>query len=190
LTILNRVYKDRIVNDISAEKNPQECGTNLRNFMTNRGAIIIKETRPIGAVDGEYGASLEVETMMLRIVRGAEQNDAFGVVLTIKNQRNDSAEKVHLDFDEIEELVNALGVIRNTAEEIGRTKTDYTEVIYATKDNARFGFFQGDSQQMGFVNIGYNGQMFQQVYDNERIERLLRSAVEHLRSKGAEIVRN
>jgi hypothetical protein len=126
--------------------------------------------------------------MMLRIIRGTDQNDAFGAVLTLKSQMNDSEEKVHLDFDEIEELINALKVIRHTAEEIGRTKTDYTEVIYATKDDAKFGFFQGNSEQMGFVHIGYKGRMFQQVYENVQIEELLRNAVAHLRTKGAELV--
>lgn len=178
------------MSDIATETQASNAGTNLRNFMTNRGAIIIKETRPIGTVSGEYGAFLEVETMVLRIIRGAEQKDAFGALLTLKTQEGNSEEKVHLDFDEIVELIKALGVIRHTAEEIGRTKTDYTEVIYATKDDAKFGFFQANSVQTGFVGVGYKGNMFQQVYDNVHTEALLRSAVEHLRTKGAEVVRS
>lgn len=176
------------MNDIATETQAPDAGTNLRNFMTNRGAIIIKETRPIGTVSGEYGAFLEVETMVLRIIRGAEQKDAFGALLTLKSQNSSSEEKVHLDFDEIEELIKALDVIRHTAEEIGRTKSDYTEVIYATKDNAKFGFFQANNVQTGFVGIGYKGNMFQQVHDSVHTEGLLRSAVEHLRTKGAEVV--
>jgi len=176
------------MNDIATETQTPNAGTNLRNFMANRGAIIIKEMRPIGSVSGDYGASLEIETMVLRIIRGMEQDDAFGALLTLKGQSDSPEEKVHLDFDEIEELIKALSVIRNTAEEIGRTITDYTEVIYATKDNAKFGFFQSNSVQTGFIAIGYSGNMFQQVYDNIHIEELLKNAVEHLRTKGAEVV--
>lgn len=175
------------MNDIATEKNA-ESGTTLRNFMANRGAIIIKEMKPIGSTHGEYGSFLEVETIVLRVIRGTTQNDAHGVLLIIKSAGNESEEKVHLDFDEIEELINALQVIRHTSTELGRNKTDYTEVIYATKDNAKFGFYQSNSEQMGFVNIGYQGQMFHIVHNNIEIEKLLQLAVEHLRTKGAEII--
>lgn len=163
-------------------------GTNLRNFMANRGAIIIKETKPFGTVNGDYYDSLSIDTMVLRIIRGTDQNDAFGVILTLKSQKG-SEETVHLDFDEIDELINALKVIRHTAEEIARTERDYTEVIYATKDNARFGFYQANGTQKGFVNIGFRGNLFHSVHDNASIENLLRNAMEHLRTKGAEVVK-
>lgn len=176
------------MDDLATAKTAPDAGTNLRSFMANRGAIIIKETRPIGTVSGDYGCALDVETVVLRVIKGADQKDAFGALLTLKNETTNLNEKVHLDFDEIEELIEALKVIRHTAEEIGRTKTDYTEVIYATKDGAKFGFFQGDSVQTGFVTIGYKGNLFQQVHDNAHTEVLLRSAVAHLRTKGAEVV--
>jgi hypothetical protein len=179
-------FRKLAMSDLTNAADTPELGTNLRNFMANRGAIIIKETKPIGTVEGDYGSVLEVETVALRLIKGAEQKDAFGALLTLKNQKNDLEEKVHLDYEEIEELIEALKVIRQTSEEIGMTIMDYTEVIYATKDNAKFGFFQSNSAQTGFVSIGHRSNLFQQVHDNVYIEGLLRDAVSHLWTKGAE----
>lgn len=175
------------MNNITSTAQTADTGTNLRNFMANRGAIIIKETKPIGTVTGDYGVSLEVETIVLQVIRGVKKDTAFGALLTVKKS-DGTEEKVNLDFDELAELINALSVIRHTADEIGLTQRDYTEVFYATKENAKFGFFQANGSQTGFIDIGYRGNLFQPVNANVNIEHLLRNAVAHLRSKGAEIV--
>jgi hypothetical protein len=45
-----------------------------------------------------------------------------------------------LDYDEIAEVIEALGFIDDVAKKMFGQQRDYTEVNYLTKDNLKFGF--------------------------------------------------
>lgn len=166
-----------------------EAGTNLRSFMAHRGAIIVKEMKNIGKFAGEYRNQLEMETLILRVVRGKEDNVVFGVVLKHIDEDGRDEATVNLDFDELDELVAAIDFIKKTSSELFGTQRDYTEVIYATKDNARVGFFQNLGSQTAFISLTNRASIFLNISKIEEIQGLLRTAKNHLISSGAEVVR-
>ena len=163
-------------------------GTNISHFMAHRGAVIIKETRPIGFVNGMYDAILNVETLILTIVKAGKQNVVYGIVF--RHNSSDGKEKsaAHLDFDEIEELINALDFIGKTAAEILEAERDYTELIYATKDDAKFGFFQKAATQTAFVLLSRLFTMFLTLDALDDIKIILQAAKKHLVEKGAQVI--
>lgn len=164
-------------------------GTNLRNFMAHRGAIIVKEMKNIGKFSAEYDNQLEVETLILRVVREKKDNVIYGVVLKHVDENGRYEATVNLDFDEIDELVSAIDFIKNTSSQLLGTQRDYTEVIYATKDDARIGFFQNLGSQTAFISLNNRASIFLNISKIDDIQRLLRVAKSHLISSGAEVVR-
>lgn len=165
-------------------------GTNLRNFMAHRGAIIVKEMRNIGKISAKYSAVLETETLILRVVRGASDSMVYGVTLKHIDKDGSDEASVNLDFDEIDELVSAIDFIKKTSEDLVGSQRDYTEVIYATKDNARLGFFQNHGSQTAFVSLSTRSTMFLELSEIGKIQTILRTAKDHLVSSGAEIERS
>ena len=164
-------------------------GTNLRNFMAHRGAIIVKEIRNIGKLEAQYNAKLEVETLILRVVREKKDNLIYGIVLKHIDEKGRDESTVNLDFDEIDELVNAIDFIKNTSNDLMGTQRDYTEVMYATKDNAKLGFFQNLGSQTAFISLNNRSSMFLDVNRIGEVQNILRTARAHLVTAGAEIVR-
>jgi hypothetical protein len=163
-------------------------GTNLRNFMAHRGAIIVKEMRNIGKFAAEYNNQLEIETLILRMVREKKDNVVYGVVLKHIDENGRDEAAVNLDFDEVDELVSAIDFIKKTSSELLGTQRDYTEVIYATKDNARIGFFQNLGSQTAFISLSTHSSIFLNILKIGDIQDLLRKAKNHLVSSGAEVV--
>lgn len=164
-------------------------GTDLRNFMASRGAIIVKEMRNIGKFSAEYSNYLEVETLILRVVREKNDSMVYGVVLKHIDENGRDEASVNLDFDEIDELVSSIDFIKNTSNELMGAQRDYTEVIYATKDNARIGFFQNLGSQTAFISLSNRASMFLDISKISEVQGMLRVAKSHLVSSGAEIVR-
>lgn len=164
-------------------------GTNLRSFMASRGAIIVKEMRNIGKFCAEYNNYLEVETLILRMVREKKDTVIYGIVLKHIDENGRDEASVNLDFDEIDELVSSIDFIKNTSNELIGVHRDYTEVIYATKDNARIGFFQNLGSQTAFISLSSQASMFLDISKIGEVQGMLRTAKSHLVSSGAEIVR-
>src|SRR5262244_1401504 len=122
-------------------------GTNVRRFLAYRGAIVVKEIRDVGKFKGNYGDTISIATMILAVVKGTTRQTSYGVQLERTDRDANTTSSVFLDFDELDELMEAFDFIRALAAEIRSQQRDYTEVTYSTKDNARFGFYQSEQQQ-------------------------------------------
>jgi hypothetical protein len=172
----------------SAIQEAQEVGTDLRSFMAHRGSVIVKESRPSGHVSGMYNAALEAETMILTKVKGAQKDVAFGVVLKHKLIDGQGSTTAFIDFDEIDELMGALEFVETTAKELLGSTRDYTEVTYATKDNAKFGFYQDNGKQSAYLSLALHDTMFLSFDGVDDLKLILSGAKNHLISCGAQLV--
>lgn len=72
--------------------------------------------------------------------------------------QDETASIIPSAFDEIAELIGAFDFIHSVANKMVGQQRDYTEVTYQTKDNLRFGFYQSDSEQQAFIDVGGYGQ--------------------------------
>ncbi|MBI5155419.1 hypothetical protein HZA57_09295 [Candidatus Poribacteria bacterium] len=166
---------------------PEREGTNVRRFLAHRGAVVLKETREIGKIKGSYGDSVEVSTMIIAVVKGQGQKRTFGAKLERTDSDGNHSSAAFLDYEELEELMQAFDFILSTATDLIQHNRDYTEVTYSTKDEAQFGFFQ-DSQrnQQAFITPNCHGEStFLPVDRLVKVKQLLRTAQEHLVSRGA-----
>ena len=93
-----------------------------------------------------------------------------------------------IDFDELHELMEAFDFINSLASNLKSQKCDYTEVIYSTKDEARIGFYQENSQnQQAFVGISPHGETtFLDLAQFMKLKGILVQAKEYLITRGAD----
>jgi hypothetical protein len=166
---------------------PESEGTNVRRFLAYRGAIVVKETRDIGQCKGNYGDSISIATMVLTVVKGTIRDTSYGVRLEHLDRDSNTDSSVFLDFDELDELMDAFDFVKSLAGELRSHQRDYTEVTYSTKDNARFGFYQNEQQQQqAFIALSPHGGMtFLLVEHLPKLKELLLAAKNHLVSRGA-----
>jgi hypothetical protein len=161
-------------------------GSNLRRFMAHRGALIMQESREISQVRGQYGELLSVTAVLFSIMKGASRKTSYGVRIERSNRDGSSEASAFLDFDELQELVDAFDFISALAPKMLLEQRDYTEVTYSTKDNVKFGFFQKDQQQQAFVVVASRGgNVFVSVETLASVRQAILSARTHLMSRGA-----
>ncbi|MEG4453101.1 hypothetical protein QUA52_30365 [Microcoleus sp. N9_A3] len=161
-------------------------GTVFRQFLANRGVVMVKETRPIGKCKGDHGDMLAVETMLLTILKGAKRDTTYGVRLERHDSEGDVESSAFIDFDELDELLEAIKFIHSTANELSAQERDYTEVSYSTKDSAKFGFYQSAEIQQAFVSVSENrGTTFLTLAKLASLAKIIEKSRAHLVSRGA-----
>jgi hypothetical protein len=171
---------------VAGSEQGEATGTKVGRFMIRRGVLLVKESRPIGKTRDEYGSKLQVETFIVSVANkeSARGDVTYSIKLTLT--KGDDEETALIDFDEAEEVDRAITFIGQTSRSMAGEKRDYTEVIYATKDNIQFGFFQdAGGDQKGFIQLNPHGFFFVSVEKLEGIRKLLGEAVEHLVRRGA-----
>ena len=122
-----------------------------------------------------------VSTLILGIIKGKDQQTIFGVKLEYIDTN------VFIDFDELPELMEAFDFIQLKADILKPQKCDYTELIYSTKDDAKFGFFQDDEQEQTAFTKWQGETAFLKLSDLLTLKNHLLKAQEHLISRGASI---
>ena len=161
-------------------------GTNVRKFLAQRGAIVVKETRTMGKASCAYGETILVSTMIIVVGVGEARNVTYGAKLERSDTKGNPSSSVLLDFDELKEVLEAFDFIASVAADMRQQQRDYTEVTYSTKDNARFGFYQNTGTQQAFIALTFHdGSAFLPVNDLANIKNLLGQSRTHLASKGA-----
>lgn len=128
-------------------------GTNVQRFLAQRGAVIIKETKEIGKVQGKFSHAILVSAMKVTVGQGSEQATSYGIKLIHSDENRGTEVSVFLDFDELEEVIDAFNFIASSSQEFKNQQREYTEVTYSTKDNAQFGFYQKEQNQQAFIQL-------------------------------------
>lgn len=163
-----------------------QSGTNFKKFLANRGVVMVKEFRPIGQLKGRFKDTLSFETMLLTILQGNKKKINYGVRIEHQDSDGDSDGSVFLDFDELDELLDAIKFIESTAKELSLQQRDHTEVSYSSKDEAKVGFYQTDEEQQAFFGLPHSrGTTFLPLSRLTEIESLIAKSKEHLVLCGA-----
>jgi hypothetical protein len=163
-----------------------QSGTNFKKFLADRGVVMVKEFRPIGQFKGRFKDILSFETMLLTIVQGNKKKINYGVRIERQDGDGDSDGSVFLDFDELDELLDAIKFIHSTAKELSSQQRDHTEVSYSSKDEAKVGFYQTSEEQQAFFGLPHSrGTTFLSVSKLIEIESLIAKSKQHLVSCGA-----
>lgn len=181
-------YNVRRMEVIAALPAHESEGTNVRRFLAQRGVLVIRESRDIGRLKGQYSDSINIASVLFSIIKGTTQDATFGVQLERIDSDGNTESSAFLDFDELAELIEAFDFISSVAPKMAREQRDYTEVSYSTKDNVKFGFYQKDGQQLAFVNVQAHGDStFLPVEKLQQMKQSLVNAQTHLISRGAAV---
>lgn len=184
----NELNDELILEEISTTEKEFE-GTRVRQFLACKGSVIIKESRKIEVLQSKYGKNsfFIVYTLILGIEKGEDQQRIFGVKLENVTNGLQDIKTIFIDFDELSELIEAIDFIQSKADFLKPQKCDVTELTYATKDNAQFGFFQDtDQKQTAFITI-QEQIAYIKLSDLLILKNHLLKAQEHLISRGASL---
>jgi hypothetical protein len=139
-----------------------------------------------GVREGE-NPTIIISTLILAIVKGKDQQTTFGVKLEYIGTLELVGRNVFIDFDELPELMDAIDFIQSKADILKPQKCDYTELIYATRDDAQFGFYQETNQEQTTFTKFQDGTACLKLSDLLMLKNHLLKAQEHLISRGASI---
>jgi hypothetical protein len=146
----------------------------------------MQESREISQMKGQYGDHLSVTAVMFSVMKSTSRNTSYGIGLERSDPNGNADSSAFLDFDELQELIEAFDFIASLAPQMLREERDYTEVTYSTKDNVKFGFFQKDQRQQAFIVVEPRGDnMFLSVEKLASVRRAIVDARAHLISRGA-----
>jgi|GEM_PF-1832329 predicted Zn finger-like uncharacterized protein len=128
-----------------------------------------------------------ISTLILGIIKGKDQQTTFGVKLAYIGTLELVGKNVFIDFDELPELMEAFDFIQSKADILKPQKCDYTELIYATRDDAQVGFFQETNQEQTAFTKFQDGTAYLKLSDLLMLKEHILKAQEHLISRGASI---
>jgi hypothetical protein len=163
-----------------------ESETNVGRFLAQRGLLFMRESKEIGVVRGE-GQEIQIETLILTCAKSSEQAGEvnYGLSLKVTDSSGD-ARAAFVDFDELDELLSAFTYIEQVAKKMAGEKRDETEIAYLTKDNIQFGIHHNKYDQKGFIRVsGHGSYGFLSIERLQDFKSYIRSAMNHLKSKGA-----
>lgn len=170
----------------SVSENPQ-AGTSFGRFLADRGVVLVKEFRPIGQFKGKYKDLLLFETVVLTLVKGNRKSTNYGVRVEHQDGEGHSVGSVFLDFDELDELLEAISFIQATAKQLSLQERDHTEVTYSSRDDARVGFYQTAEEQLAFFGLPRAREnIFMPVSKLKEVHALVDKSKRHLLTCGAE----
>jgi hypothetical protein len=182
-----------MMSEIVTGSDPEDQGsgrprTNIGQFLAHRGAILIKETREIGALKCEQGKKVVAETLTVATAKGSARmlGKTFGIRLEAPLDEGGTGSAI-VDFDEAEEFSNAIYFLHEAALKLAPLKTDHTEATFSTRDRIQVGFYQStDQQQLAFIRVGDGGDLcFFPVASLPSLRRLIEAARSYLVLKGA-----
>lgn len=165
-----------------------ESGTNVKRFLSTRGLLLMKEFRDINIIKCQYGVKINISTAIISTMASATSRNEvkYGIRFEATDEDGREAGSSFLDFDEFDELVAALDFVNSLAQQMINQQRDYTEVNFITKDNIKFGFYQSEGNQLGFINLdGYGDSAFVTIPMLEFVKKNIEFAKSYLVSRGA-----
>ncbi len=173
---------------VIAEEKP---ATQLEQFTTKKGEIIIKEFYELGKLSGHLGEYLygRMEIKALVIYQPGMPNKLYGLKIYIKEGGEYSNENTSfLDFGEIKALSEALGYMIELSKKWASIKKEYIEVIFQTQGDYKIGFYQKELKQSAFSESGRIGSasIYLTMKDLETFKSLIDEGLAKLESLGAE----
>lgn len=134
----------------------RESKTQLEQFLSKTGVLIVKVFHPVGTIHGLHGTSLELTAVTL-YEPGREAQRRQGIKIEVSGGgRLETKHTSFLDLDEIDALLKALDYIKRAMGEWASAQRDYTEMQFITKGGFKVGFFTNkkEGRVTGFVSSG------------------------------------
>ncbi len=184
-----------MLNSQPIEQNHQDHNrqyhSDMRRFLSMRGVLLMKEFKDIGAIRTQHYKKISLSTVILSATSPNNQvaNTSFGAKFEEIDEDGDTAGNAFIDFDEIDDFISGLYFLENASKQMATQQRDYTEIIYSTKDDVKYGFFQSNGSQQAFINIkGYGDVVFLSFPQLFSLRNWMMDAKRHLSGRGAKQV--
>lgn len=154
--------------------------SNVAEFISKKGSLLIKEFHSIASYKSMYGPILNLDVVFISdatsnvTVRGlrieAEEKKSYGTNTSMS----------FLDVDEVESLIAALDYVIESETTYGDDRLQpYRELEYSSKDSFSIGVFIDKAKYTAFARVGRVGQitLFIKYQDLPQIKRYIESAL-------------
>jgi hypothetical protein len=138
-----------------------ESGPEVKKFLARRGQLLMKEFREFGTITSEWGTKIGVSGAVISLGKLPAAITKFGVRLEQTSFDPHDEALAFIDYDELEEFLDAFTFLSTVARKFIEMNCDYTEVSYSTKDDVTIGFLQKEkapatisASQQPFFRIG------------------------------------
>lgn len=136
----------------------KEPTTKIGAFLAKKGKLIVKDFYRLGTLKGQYGSSIQLSALVI-FEPGHERDRIRGLKIEItESGRYEKSNSCFLDMDEIDAFAKSISYLAETSAAWKTTPKEYTEVIFSTKDDFKFGFYQKENEQTCFAESGYVGK--------------------------------
>lgn len=125
----------------------EEPKTKLEKFFSKEGVLLIKEFLERQTLSGNSATQLTFQGLKV-YYSSDEKSITKGLKINIASYKKEA--DVFLDIDEIESLQKAMEYIWNQSS-ILKQQTNYTEIIFSTKDDFKFGCYVKEKEIILFA---------------------------------------
>ena len=164
----------------------EKAATQLEQFTSKKGEIIIKEFYDIGEILGKYGGFTEITALVLYEPGATKRLYGLKIHIEESGQYPDQNTSF-LDFEELISLSSALSYMIELSEKWASMEKEYTEVLFQTEGDYQIGFFQDGLTQSAFSESGRIGSasIFLGTTDLGTAKELIDEGIAKLESLGA-----
>lgn len=164
-----------------------EYKTKAQTFIAKRGALVMKEFAPVGALTGLYSSKVEVDALIFSLMKGQQMERTYGIKITLHTNDDGYAreESCLIDQDELPELINGMAYLAEKLEQLSHGVPNYTELSYVTKDDFKIGFYVStgtDPDPTIFCSAGGSENAFMQPTRLPRLRELIVNGMNYLKS--------
>ena len=168
--------------------------TKLEKAIVRHDKLVAKEFYRLGDVAGSFNFSAAV----VYTPEDTTQEKIFGVIIELtdmgvweqllnamaKTGKEAKTGRSYVDFDEIAFMIGALSTIEKMSVQMQPREIEYSEVVYSTRNNDQFGFYQKGRGQTAFARVAGVGKELS-IDDLKRVREFLQSASGRLKEMGA-----
>jgi len=140
------------------ELKQKEPVTKIGAFLAKKGKLIVKDFYKLGTLKGKYGAIIELSALII-YEPGHESERMRGLKIEItESGRYEKSNSSFLDVEEVDAFVKSISYLSDASITWKKENKEYSEVIFSTKDDFSFGFYQKENEQNCFAESGYIGK--------------------------------
>jgi hypothetical protein len=159
--------------------------TKAQTFIAKRGALVMKEFSPIGALNGLYGSQFEVDALIFSIMKGQQMERTYGIKITLRTTDDGYTREQSclVDQDELPELINGMAFLAEKLDRLRHGVPNYTELSYLTKDDFKIGFYVNTGPEPDptiFCSAGGSENAFMKPARFPRLRELIETGMNYL----------
>lgn len=134
-------------------ENSQETGSRIRHALIKKGAVVVRLIQSLKAlelydyaIDPPLFRAIEVSAFSIAVGKGENISRYYAIYFSIPG--GGDAGSGYLDYDEIEELISGVKVVKTSMKKLFPPSAFSKNVCYRSRDEIEIGFIQAEQSHV------------------------------------------